>query len=294
MDVSVIMITYGHEKFIEEAINGVLMQDSNFSIELIIANDCSPDKTDQIIQSILKKHPKADRINYLNRDKNIGSMNNFISALKEAKSKYIALCEGDDYWTDPFKLQNQIQFLESNKDYSMTCHNAKIIYQNSNKKPINYSLNNFSKDINIHTILEKWEIPTASMVFRREYVISLPDWYSEIYSGDFSLALILNYYGKIRFFNNIMSVYRVDYFGSSASAIYRNKGFFVLNQHIKLLCHFNKYSKFKYSNIINKRIISIKKEIKFLELKEKGLFIAFFNMPFLFFKKTYNKINKII
>ena len=115
--VSVCMITYGHEKFIEEAINGVLMQECDFVVELIIANDCSPDKTDAVIQNILCNHPRASWIKYIKHDKNLGMMPNFIFAMQECKGKYIALCEGDDYWTDPSKLQKQVDFLEANSDY---------------------------------------------------------------------------------------------------------------------------------------------------------------------------------
>lgn len=288
--VSVVMITYGHEKFIEQAINGVLMQECSFDFELIVANDCSPDNSDTIIQSIIDNHPKGSKLKYVRHNKNIGMMPNFISALQSATAKYIALCEGDDYWTDPLKLQKQVDFLESNSEYSMSCHNAEIIYENSDKKPIIFSKNSVSYDISMQTIVEKWVIPTASIVFRRENVANLPDWFNKIYSGDFSLALLLRHSGKIRFFNDIMSVYRIDFSGSSASATYGKRGVFVFNQHILLLDYFNKYTTFKYAIIIEKRISQIKNELRFLELKERGLLNAFFGMPFVFFHKGFNKI----
>ena len=109
--VSVVMITYGHEKFIREAIEGVLMQECDFEVELILANDCSPDQTDSVIQDIIKNHPKGCWIKYIRQENNIGMMPNFIFALKQCKGKYIALCEGDDYWTDPLKLQKQRRVL---------------------------------------------------------------------------------------------------------------------------------------------------------------------------------------
>ena len=288
--VSVVMITYGHEKFIEQAINGVLMQECSFDFELIVANDCSPDNSDTIIQSIIDNHPKGSKLKYVRHNKNIGMMPNFISALQSATAKYIALCEGDDYWTDPLKLQKQVDFLESNLDYSMSCHNAEIIYENSDKKPIIFSDNRVSYDISMETIVEKWVIPTASMVFRREYVVNLPEWFDKIYSGDFTLALFLRHSGKIWFFHDLMSVYRVDYTGSSASATYGKRGIFVFNQHISLLNYFNIYTTFKYAIIIEKRISQIKEELKFLELKEKGFLHAFFGMPIVFFQKGFSKI----
>ena len=100
--VSVCMITYGHEKFIEKAINGVLMQECNFEIELILANDCSPDSTNEKVKHCIDSHPRGHWIKNTMHPKNLGMMPNFIWALQECNGKYIALCEGDDYWTDPF------------------------------------------------------------------------------------------------------------------------------------------------------------------------------------------------
>lgn len=114
---SVIMITYGHEKFIEQAINEVLMQEGDFEVELIIANDCSPDQTDAIIRNILENHPRASSIKYINHDKNLGIMPNFLFAMKEYNDKYIALCDGDDYWSDPLNLQkNKLIFWREMKN----------------------------------------------------------------------------------------------------------------------------------------------------------------------------------
>ena len=112
--VSVIMITYGHEKYIEEAIRGVFLQKTNFPLELIISNDKSPDSTDEIIKNIIKSAPENISVNYIQHLENIGMLPNFISTLKMAEGKYIAVCEGDDYWTDENKLQKQIDFLEKN------------------------------------------------------------------------------------------------------------------------------------------------------------------------------------
>ncbi len=96
----------------------------------IIANDNSPDTTDLIIKDILKNHPNGNWINYINREKNIGGQANFEDAFKKCQGKYIAHCEGDDYWTDINKLQKQVDFLESNPDYVLTFHKIKILKPN--------------------------------------------------------------------------------------------------------------------------------------------------------------------
>lgn len=131
--VSVVLITYNHEKYIEEAIEGVLMQEITFPIELIIANDNSPDNTDDIVKNILKKHSKSFIIRYINQQENKGMIANFIDALSQCNGKYIAFCEGDDYWVEPLKLQKQVNFLEENLEYGLVATDFNILHQLSGK-----------------------------------------------------------------------------------------------------------------------------------------------------------------
>lgn len=290
MLLSVVMITYGQEKYISKAINSVLDQKCKFDYELIISNDCSPDDTEKIIFEIVKNHPRGNLIKYLKPKKNLGMVHNFLFALNEAKSKYVALCEGDDYWTHELKLQKQVDFMELNLNYSMICHNAEIIYEDKNRLSREFIKKRMSYDIEIEDIVNKWIIPTASVLFRREFAINLPSWYSEIYSGDFSFSLILRHHGRIKFLNEKMSVYRVCYSGSSASSIYRKSSTFILEQHLKLLKQFNSYSNYVYTRIINKRVKEIEKEIDFYQQKEIGLLTAIIKHPLLFFQKSTRRI----
>lgn len=115
--VSVFMITYNHENYIEHAIEGVLMQKTSFPIELIIGEDCSTDNTRKIVREYEGRYTEIIKAQY--PEKNRGMNNNFLTVLQSARGKYIALCEGDDYWTDPLKLQKQVDFLEANPEYSL-------------------------------------------------------------------------------------------------------------------------------------------------------------------------------
>ena len=125
--VSVVTITYGHEKYIAETLDGILMQQYDGPVEFIIANDNSPDATDEVVKKYFLENPAPSNfeIKYTKHETNKGMMPNFIWALEQATGKYIALCEGDDYWTDPLKLQKQVDFLESHPDYSVTFHRCK-------------------------------------------------------------------------------------------------------------------------------------------------------------------------
>jgi glycosyltransferase involved in cell wall biosynthesis len=120
---SIVTITYNHEPFIAKTIEGVLMQQVNFPIELIIAEDCSTDGTRAICQQYAEQYPALIRL--ITSESNVGAIANERRAMLAARGKYIAFCEGDDYWTDPLKLQKQVDFLESHLDYSVTFHRCK-------------------------------------------------------------------------------------------------------------------------------------------------------------------------
>ena len=206
--VSVIMITYGHEKYIEEAIRGVFLQKTNFPLELIISNDKSPDSTDEIIKNIIKSAPENISVNYIQHLENIGMLPNFISTLKMAEGKYIAVCEGDDYWTDENKLQKQIDFLEKNEDFTLTFHNVFIRNGETLRMDLDYEKRLSSKDIYTIDDLSKGNfIHTLSVVFRN-MEIEFPEWYFSSFLGDYPIWLWLSKKGKIKYFPEKMGVYR--------------------------------------------------------------------------------------
>ena len=245
--ISVIMITYGHEKYIEQAINGVLMQECDFAIELIIANDCSPDNMDEVVQNILQNHNRALQIRYIKHDKNIGMMSNFIFAMQQCKGNFIALCEGDDYWTDPLKLQKQVDFLEENEEFVISCSNCNNVTFDGRFVAL-FNENEIPKITDVNYILRnKWYMPTASIVFRNNK-IELPNWFSEVLNGDYMLCLLLTSNGGlVHYENEVRSDYRLHEQGVSNlfkkdnafnySMLYNNKVF-------------NNYSKGRYYSSI--------------------------------------------
>ena len=129
--VSAEMITYNHELYIAQAIEGVLMQKTDFPIELIIGEDCSTDRTHEIVLEYQKKHP--DIIRVVTSEHNVGMIKNSLRTNKACRGKYIAFCESDDYWIDPYKLQKQVDFLEANADYGMVHTDCDELYQSSGK-----------------------------------------------------------------------------------------------------------------------------------------------------------------
>lgn len=286
--VSVAMLVYNHENFIVEAIESVLKQEVDFRIQLVIAEDFSTDKSREIVLKYQRRHPQL--IKLILQNKNVGAKRNNQDLLSNLQGKYIAALEGDDYWNDSLKLQKQVTILENNIDCSMVCHNADVIYENSEKKSHKFSKINISTDLTIEQVINKWIIPTASMVFRRNAVIPLPNWFGNIYSGDFTLALLLANSGRITYIKEVMSVYRVDFSGSSASSMLKGKASFIIDQHMLLLNYFNEFSCYRYSEIIKKRIKVLEKEKQFLEDLKISYLKAILNNPIVFTKKTINKL----
>lgn len=201
--VSVCMITFNHEAFIEEALIGVLMQNTDFDFELIVANDASTDDTDQIIEQIKDNHIKGSHIRYFNHKENIGMIPNLLFALQQCRGEYIAFCEGDDYWTNPLKLQKQIDVLEANASYSFCGHQSltktnDALIQNT----IPTGVQKF-KDI-----IQRNFIATSALVFRSEAINKWPEFFKTAKAGDWLLQLLALKSGDAFVLEEVMSVYR--------------------------------------------------------------------------------------
>jgi glycosyltransferase involved in cell wall biosynthesis len=191
------------------------MQKTTFPFEILIHDDASTDGTVGIIRDYERKYP--DLIKPIYQIENQYSQGRTISATYQfprAKGKYIALCEGDDYWTDPLKLQKQVDFLEVNEDCSLCFHSAEFIYAKNPEKKISYiDLSEYRKILNFemkHAILGGGGfMATNSMLFHREYILERPKWMDEAPVGDSPLMLFLASKGKMGFIDDVMSVYRV-------------------------------------------------------------------------------------
>lgn len=166
---SIVTITYNHEPYIRKCIEGVLMQQVNFPIEFIIAEDCSTDGTLTICKEYAEKYP--DLIQLITSDNNVGAIANERRAMKAAKGKYIAFCEGDDYWTDPLKLQKQVDFLEDHPEYSVTFHRCKhynVVDGTIKDDQCGFLFQNKEEgvDVTVELFFDKWITQPLTMVYR--------------------------------------------------------------------------------------------------------------------------------
>lgn len=207
--VSVVMITYGHEKYIRQAIEGVLMQEGDFDLELIVANDCSPDATDAVVHTILKEHPRASCVRYFKHEENKGMMANFVFALQQATGKYIALCDGDDYWTDPYKLQKQVQFLEENEEYVIHSGKAQMLVQNELSEVIGNPL--LKSTYVLSDFFTKNNLISCTTMFKNKKIKY--ECFENLIFGDWILSVLLlsNKKGNLAYVSDeIYAVYRVQ------------------------------------------------------------------------------------
>ena len=212
---SVCLITYNHANFIEQAINSVLMQKVNFTWELIIADDNSTDGTREIITKFQKEYPQFIRL--ILQKKNVGPALNWIDLITTPQSKYIAYFEGDDYWTDQFKLQKQVDFMERNPDFSM-CFHAVHITKRTNGDTFQYKLP--PKEILVlKDLIKEHYIPSCSLLFRNGYFPDgLPKWVQKSISGDIPFEILLSSYGKTKYLPDKMACYRRNIYSVSQSS----------------------------------------------------------------------------
>lgn len=204
--VSVCIITYNQEKYIHDCLKGVLSQKTNFDIEIIIGDDCSSDKTRTICKSIQDKYPEL--IKLIARKKNLGMAENWAQTIKSCNGKYIALCEGDDYWTDELKLQKQIDFLELNSDYNICFTRANTLKNNKFElHPIPDTANNGSYYY-IDLLKHNNFITTASAVIRNK-IDYFPEWFFNLKIVDIALYFLVSKTAKIKCLEDITTVYRV-------------------------------------------------------------------------------------
>src|ERR1017187_9329084 len=203
--VSVLMITYNHEKYIAPAIESVLMQKTDFPYELIIGEDCSTDGTREIVREYSRKHPEIVRAHL--REPNLGAKENSRQIFLASRGKYIALLEGDDYWTSPEKLRIQADVLDAHPQTAICCHRSVWRYQDGSQ-PDRIWPEIPDGFYELEDILKRHFMNTGSVMFRR-VIDDRPAWHRPLYMGDIPLFVTLAQYGNIRLLPQTMAVYRI-------------------------------------------------------------------------------------
>lgn len=207
--VSICSITYNHAPFIRQCLDGFLMQQTNFPIEIVINDDCSTDGTTEIIREYAEKYP--DKIFPIFHDQNLYSQGVRGMFLKyvfpKVRGKYFALCEGDDYWTDPQKLQKQVDFLEAHPEYSMCFHRTAVIYEDVPQEATDWYSGLEEREYTAEEVLTPPCVPTASQMVRAEIISKIPD-HPDFHAGDIIVHATACSCGKAYCMGDTMAVYR--------------------------------------------------------------------------------------
>jgi glycosyltransferase involved in cell wall biosynthesis len=268
VQVSIITITYNQEEYIEKTILSVLNQHVDFEYEYIISDDSTNDKTSIIVNKILSEHKYAYRINYYRNNPRLGAWSNFLTTIKKASGKYIALCEGDDYWIDDVKLQFQYNFLEKNSSH--------VLIMNE----ICYDINGSIKKIKENKYLDKigydycsyFKIQfsqTSSFFFKN--IISFPNDVINYYAGDFILVALCSMHGKMFYDKNVRSAYRVN----------ANNSMTKTNKFKKLMFYKNQASVNNY--LLNKI------GVRYPNCLRTNIFkLIFYKLSYILLQKAYN------
>lgn len=205
--VSVCCLVYNHESYLRDCLDGFVAQKTTFPIEILIYDDASCDGSVELIKTYTKDYP--DIFKPVFQTENQFSLGKGYVGLElninRAQGKYIALCEGDDYWIDPYKLQKQVEYMESHYDCALVYHNA--VVKRGESKNLFIGLNVDYHKVDLNELLMNWSIPTASVLFRNDS-ISFPDVFHSFVNGDYALELLLHKKGYFYYMPSIMSVYR--------------------------------------------------------------------------------------
>lgn len=208
--VTIASTTFNMEAYIGEALDSWLRQEVSFPLEIVISDDGSTDGTCDVVKHYMAEHPNIRLIS----TGHIGKMPNFIRSLKESKGKYVALCDGDDYWIDPYKLQKQFDFMEAHPEFSECFTNSYVLDVTTGEKKIAKThiwdvadaegLLAHRDDDNVQMSPGH----TSTFFYRNQFLQDYPEWMYGDVMTDFPLYMLMSRYGKAKFINDLTSVYR--------------------------------------------------------------------------------------
>jgi glycosyltransferase involved in cell wall biosynthesis len=215
--VSVIVLSYNHEKFIRESLESILSQKTNFDFEILVGDDCSTDDSREVIKQLHKKHSKQLRLIF--PPKNLGPNRNYLNCFMKSRGDYIAFCEGDDYWIDSDKLQKQVDFLDSQSDFGGVCTNNRWWLESS--QTFEDSIMKQGA-ITFEELVEGNLINSQSSLFKKSLVGDI-DWIQSLKIGDWALHLMVTMQKPYYRLADVTTVYRLHEGGIHSTLNKENK-----------------------------------------------------------------------
>ena len=259
MKVSVCVPTFNHEKYIAQMLEGALMQQTTFPFEIVVGDDASTDAAPRIIREYAERFPDKIRA-YLHPEnlgpkepREFGGRNNVLFLLKACQGDYVALCEGDDYWTDPLKLQKQVDFMENHHDFAICHHNLEVIYEdNSPSHAFNESDQKAVSTVK-DVLEDRWFIGTASLLYRNFFrTDDFAEWHHRAAAGDWALVIQLAARGKIGYLPETMGKYRKHRGG--LSNVHATTNPYFLRNRRQMFADVNEWLDFIYDDTVQKTL----------------------------------------
>lgn len=257
--VDVNLVTYNHEKFVVRAIESVLEQKTDFDYRLIIGDDCSTDNTQSIIRDYAQQYPERIQVVLATEHRGIEHKDRMgIEVLRLSTAKYVTLLDGDDYWTDPRRLQKLMGFLESHPECSVAFHDARLFYEDGSEASRRLYPPDLKEISSLQDMLTTscFPIPCTAL-FRREALGELPDCFFRVTNADWMLFVLLAEHGTLGYINEVMAAYRV-HSGGVWSGLDPIQG---TREHIKTYETIDAHLNFKYTRAISKKIIAWRKAL---------------------------------
>lgn len=251
------MFTYNHEQFVAQALESVLNQEASFPWEIVVGDDASTDGTREILRSYARAHP--GRISLLLHPERLGpnelnldGKNNFLATYRACRGEYVALLDGDDYWTDNRKLEKQVTFFDAHPNCSLCCHPVAVEYSGDRHQHWDRVVGESQETCTLEDILRletKPEIPTPSMMIRRRSLPSFPAWFDRVFNGDYAMQVLLAERGDVGFLPDRMAVHRKHPRG--LSRVYDTDPIFCNAMLLKLHVTLNEHLGYRFRAILD-------------------------------------------
>ena len=295
--VSIECTSYNHEDFIAEALDSMLMQRTDFAYEILIHDDASTDRTAEIIRSYEQKYPEIIKPIYQTENQYSKDVLVELFNLERAKGKYMAVCEGDDYWTDPYKLQKQVDYMEAHPECSMCVHAAERVSAVTKKTVSSIRPSHKDKIYSVEEVIEGGGelFATNSILYSLEKIPEMPEYYLNATIGDYPLVICGALNGTLYYMDQNMAAYRVEVKGSwtdvQVSDLAKKQKH--LQKVAAMLDEINAYTNFKYDHVISRtkkrdRFYVLLKQLKIKETLKRG-YRQFYMKPE-FFRRVLKRI----
>jgi glycosyltransferase involved in cell wall biosynthesis len=255
MILSVCIVTYNHERFIDECVRSVLAQETDFEFDIRIGEDRSSDATASVLHTLEAEFPHRITVKY--RQQNLGAEKNFEDIVLSSDAKYVAFLEGDNCWIDPEKLQRQVDLLEAKPEVSFCFHRAQVVEQGAKDHAASGRTlpGDFTKRAQIDDFLiDSNPVPLGAMVVRRSLLDEMHDWLAGLKLGDWPMCIALANKGPVEFLDRTMSIQREHKGGSWSSLGSVQRELYTCQMLLRLLNFIGGHSQQRLSEMVSSKV----------------------------------------